>query len=286
MKRALAIHIPFLSTDRLRRSHSATGIDLQGSSSHTTDDKPVVTVSSRGQALHIVHLSRTAYEQGIRPGQTLADAKAMVPDIVTHDDDPTADRRQLESLAVWAGCLSPIVHIEDHDTLLADVTGCEQLFKGEANLLSRAIEGLKAQGFTARGAIADTPGGAWAIAHAHPEPAVIAGPGQTSAELVPLPVWSLRIDPKTIASLASVGVETIASLLYLPRSSLASRFGEALCDRIDQALGDLPEVLTPYRPPSALTSRFHLGAATTRIDRLTEAIRQALERFCKQLERR
>ncbi len=282
----MALYIPFLSTDRLRRSHSATGSEPQDSSSHTAGDKPVVTVASRGQALHIAHLSRAAYEQGIRPGQTLADAKAMVPDIVTCDDDPSADRGRLESLAIWAGCLSPVVHIEGDDTLIADVTGCEQLFKGEANLLSRAIEGLEAQGFAARGAIADTPGGAWAIAHAHSEPAVVAPPGQTAAELVALPVWSLRIDPKTAASLASVGVQTIASLLYLPRSSLASRFGEALLDRIDQALGDLPEVLTPYKPPSALTSKFHLGTATVQIDRLTEAIRLALKRFCKQLERR
>jgi len=281
----LALYIPFLSTDRLRKPRSTTGVDPQRLSQRLTGNGPVATVSSRGQALHIAHLNRFAYEQGIRPEQTLADAKAMVPDLVTHDDDPAADRRQLESLAVWAGCLSPIVHIEGEDTLIADVTGCERLFKGEYNLLRQAIDGLETEGFTSRGAIADTPGAAWALVHAHSEPAVIAEVGQTAAELAPLPVWSLRIGPKTTAALASVGVETIGSLWRLPRSSLGSRFGDALIDRIDQALGDLPEVLTPYRPRPVLTSRFHIGAATTRIDVLSEAIRRALERFCQQLER-
>jgi len=210
----------------------------------------------------------------------------MVPHLVTCDDDPAADRRELESLAVWADCLSPVVHIEGDDTLIADVTGCERLFKGEANLLARAVAGLKDQGFSSRGAVADTPGAAWAIAHAHPEPAVVAEPGQTAAELAPLPVWSLRIGPETTAALASVGVETIAALLYLPRSSLTSRFGEELLDRIDQALGNLPEPLIPYRPLPVVARRFDIGGATSRLDVLTEGVRRALERFCKELERR
>jgi len=81
-------------------------------------------------------------------------------------------------------------------------------------------------------------------------------------------------------------VETIASLLHLPRSSLTARFGESVLDRIDQAMGDLPEVLVPYRPQPVLTSRFAFGAATTRIDVLAEAMRRALEGFCDKLARR
>lgn len=243
------------------------------------------TITPHGQTLRIAHVNRAAYATGIRAGQTVAEARAVLPNIVTHDDDPAADRRQLESLAVWANCLSPVVHIEGDDTLIADVTGCQRLFDGESNLLDRAIDGLKAQGFFVRGAVADTPGGAWALAHAHPESAFIAQPGQTAAHVGPLPVWALRITPRTQAALASVGVDTIASLLYLPRSSLVSRFGQTLLDRIDQALGDLPEVLTPYRPQPVLTSRFCLGAPTTRIDVLTVGVRQALIRFCKKLEK-
>ena len=249
------------------------------------DHVPVATISAHANTLRIIHVNRTAYDLRIRPGQMLADAKATVPELVTYNDDPAADRRQLETLAIWGDCFSPVVHIEGDDSLILDVTGCERLFDGEEKLLHRAIDGLSAQGFTARGAIADTPGAAWALARAHPESAVISRPGQTAADLVPLPVWSLRIDAKTTAALASVGVETVASLLHLPRSSLASRFGEELLERIDQALGDLPEVLTPYRPQPVLTSPIHFGAATARIDMLQEAIHRALERFCEKLER-
>ena len=230
-------------------------------------------------------MNQTAYKLRIRPGQTLADAKATVPRLVTYADDPAADRRQLETLAIWADCLSPIVHIEGGDTLIVDVTGCERLFGGDENLLSRAIDGLSLQGFAARGAIADTVGGAWALAHAHPEPAIISKTGRIVADLIPLPVWSLRIDPQTVKALAAVGVETVASLLHLPRSSLVSRFGEALLERIDQALGDRSEVLTPHRSQPVLTSRTLFGASTTRIDVLREAIHRAVGRLCEKLSR-
>ena len=264
------MYIPFLATDRRRGP----------------DSVPVAVIATHGQAMRVVRANRAAYDRGIRPGQPLAEAKALAPGLATYDDDPAADRRQLESLAVWAQGLSPVVHLEDENTLIVDVTGCARLFDGESNLLRQAIEGLKAQGFAIRGAIADTVGAAWAFSHAHPDPALIVPLGQTSAELAPLPVWSLRIAPQTTAALASVGVETIASLLYLPRSSLAVRFDESLLERIDQALGDLPEVLTPYRPRPVLTSRFRLGTATTRIDLLTEAVRRALDRFCEKLTER
>jgi len=134
--------------------------------------------------------------------------------------------------------------------------------------------------------VADTLGAAWAVAHDHPERTVVVPPGQTTTELAALPVRSLRLDAKIVESLALVGVTTIASLLYLPRSSLTSRFGAVLLDRLDQALGNLPEVWRPFRPASLLSSRFPIGTPTTRLDILTEAIRRASARFCDCLDKR
>ena len=278
MTRVLCLYIPFLSSDRLRNAPSEAGGGARQAS-------PIVTITSQAGALRLVHVDRTARDLDLRPGHTPADAKAIAPHLVTYDDDPQADRRQLEALAVWALSLSPIVHLEGDDTLFVDVTGCERLFGGEENLLRRAMDGLRDQGFTARGVIADTSGAAWAIAHAHLEGTFISAPGQVAADLIALPVWSLRIDKKTRDALHLVGVETVASLLHLPRASLASRFGEAVLDCIDRALGDLPEVLIPYRPKPIMTERCHFGAPTTRMDILQEAVRRTLERFCESLSK-
>lgn len=246
---------------------------------------PVATIAPDAQTLRIVHGDQNASRLGIHPGQTLADAKAIAPNLTTYHDNPAADRRQIESLALWADRFSPIVHIEGDDTLILDTTGCERLFHGEENLLRLAIEGLSNRGFSARGAVADTPGAAWALAHAHPNPAAISKPGQIAADLAPLPVWSLRVNEQVTKSLALVGVVTLASLFHLPRSSLASRFSEELLRRIDQALGNIPEVPNPYHPQPTLTSRIHFGAPTTRLDTLIEAVHRALDPFCRKLAR-
>lgn len=250
------------------------------------DATPRATVEACGQALRIVQVNRAASARGVRPGRTLADAKALSPELETFPDEPAADRRRLETLALWADRFSPVVHMEDATSLLLDVTGGERLFSGERNLLRRVVEGLKQQGFSARCAVADTPGAAWALAHAHPEPIALAEAGATAAALAALPVWSLRIAPGTVSTLVAVGVETVAALLYLPRASLTPRFGEALLERLDQALGNQPEMLTAWRPPPALSMRFALGAPTDRWDVLREAVRRATASFCDALDRR
>jgi len=236
--------------------------------------------------LRLVHVDRAAAGAGIRPGQTLAEAKSLVPELVTFDDDPHKDRRQLESLAVLAGNLAPTVHIENTDTLIVDATGCQRLYGNEANMLRRAVSLFHGERFHVRVAIADTPGAAWALAHAHPEPIAVGEPDRTAAALAPLPVWSLRIDERAANKLGAVGVETIGSLLHLPRSSLTSRFGETLLTRMDQALGDQPEVLRPYRPATALTARLALGMPTDRLGAIVEAVERTVTTFCGRLERR
>ena len=299
----LGLYFPFLSTDRLRNGRKAgdiparrnaittsapaackTGSDHSPVSYETRWDKtPVATIVPKGGVLRIIQINQTAHGFGIHPGQTLADAKSMAPQLITYNDNPKNDRRQLEALAIWADRFSPIVHIEGDDTLILDITGCKQLFGGEENLLHRAMEGVDDQGFAVRGAIADTPGAAWALCHAHRESFVISEPGQVVGDLAMLPVRSLRIDASTVEALHRVGVHEIASLLHLPRSSLTSRFGQALIDRIDQALGDLTEVLVPYRAPQVLKSSIHFGQPTDRLDILTESFRRTLEPFCEKL---
>ena len=217
---------------------------------------------------------------------TPAEAKALLPALRLEANDPEANRRALETLAAWAQAFSPIVQIEGSDTLLLDVSGCERLFKGEHNLLDQALDGLQGRGFSGPGAVADTPGAAWAIAHAHDEWAVVTAAGRDVEELLRLPVGALRIEERTVAALHAVGVETIETLMYLPRASLSARFGDTLLHRLDQTLGNVPEPLVPFHPPPVLRSHLRLGAATDRLDIIHRAAEHVLIQFCEQLARK
>ena len=53
--------------------------------------------------LRLVALDEHARRLGLYTGQTLADARAMIPALETVAEDSVADRTLLEDLADWAG---------------------------------------------------------------------------------------------------------------------------------------------------------------------------------------
>ncbi len=294
----MCLFLPYLSIERLGTA-GAHQWDLSPSpDAHQWDLSPPIAVTENvGGTIRVVRCNGPAAECGVRPRMTLAEAQALLPSVRLVADDPQANLRALEDLAVWAQAFSPIVQLEAPETLLVDVTGCARLFGGEENLLSQALGGLEEKGFSARGAVANTPGAARAIAHAHRSAAVVthastSGTGPRDLEeLARLPVGALGLDDRAVSSLGAVGVETIEALLCLPRASVVSRFGAEVLHRLDQALGNAhqwdwsSELLTPFRTPPVLRSHLRLGAATDRCDVLRRAAERVLAQFCEQLSR-
>lgn len=88
--------------------------------------------------------------------------------------DPHADREALEQLAEWCRQFAPSVSLLEPadegrsawDTLLLDISGCAHLFGGDGMLAQRVLAALVERGLTARVAVAETIGAAWAVAHA------------------------------------------------------------------------------------------------------------------------
>ncbi len=75
-----------------------------------------------------------------------------------------------------------------------------------------------------------------------PDCAVMATDRWDEADLLSeLPIAALRIDSITVHKLHRLGVKTISQLWQLPRDGLASRLGDRLIQRSDQALGTLDE---------------------------------------------
>src|SRR5262249_11052320 len=141
------------------------------------------------------------------------------------------------------------------------------------------VRRLNAQGFEVQAAVADTVGGAWAVAHYGarngsvgygadaPNPpcddqsngvASVVPVDQLRDYLASLPLAALRLAPEIVAALARVGLKRIADILDRPRAPLAARFGEGLIRRIDQALGHEDEPNTPRLPvpPYVVERRF------------------------------
>ncbi len=180
----------------------------------------------------------------------------MHPGIEIVEADTQADRRLLESLADWCDRYTPLVALDGQDGLFLDITGCAHLFGGEKSMLDDMLSRFFHQGFDVRAGLASTPGAAWAAARFCT--ASVVSPGDEEKTMTPLPLAALRLAPETIASLESVGLRTTGAILQAPRAPLARRFGKMLLLRLDQALGQVEEAISPRLPVAPLSVERHL----------------------------
>jgi len=111
----------------------------------------------------------------------------------------------------------------------------------------------------------------------------IAPTGQARASLAPLPVAALRLPPATCTRLQRLGIRTAADLMALPRASLARRFGTEVLLRLDQALGDIPEPITPLPPPAPFAFRMTLPEPIGLLKDVEAGLARLLARLCARL---
>jgi protein ImuB len=235
------------------RSRTGNGVPLP------MPPKSLVLVQTIANRQVVVAMCSQARVKGVRVGFSLAQARALCPELVHADEDPGRDMKGLEALARWmmrftprvqCGLGGPLINYLGRQGLFLDLTGTGRFFGSLEKLLDQIASSLAAMGVTARVAIAPMMGAAWALTYAPPPNRPIVT-DNLAAALSPLPPVALRLDDRTLATLHHLGLENIGQILKLPRHTLPARFGPELLQRIDQALGNLPEPLTPlpYHAP-------------------------------------
>ena len=246
-----------------------------------------------GGTVRLAAVTLAAGKAGLFPGQTLADARALSPDVTVLDHDPDGDMTALDMLADWCGRYTPWTAASGLEPggaagLWLDVSGCAHLFGGEAALLADLTGRLARVGYTARAGLADTTGAAWAAARfGTPAKAseVIMAPGKHPEILARMPVAALRLPPDTLDSFERLGLRRIADLAALPRAGLARRFGELPGRRLDQAFGRVDEPISPRAPAPVWRLRTAFPEALGREEDIAAAVRSLAEALCNRMAR-
>lgn len=208
---------------------------------------PLALVGKVGRRDEIVSACMAAQGLGIHVGMAATHARALVSDLDFRPAEPQADLALLDRLALFGiRRWSPIVAVSPPDGIWLDLFGAAHLHGGEERFCRRLQAFCSRAGFTARIAIADTPGAAHALARYGREEIAIVPPGGTLKAVSPLPVAALRLGPTALGAARKFGFETIADLLPVARGPLARRLGLATIDRLDQALGGKAEPITPH----------------------------------------
>jgi protein ImuB len=304
MKRIVSLWLPKLSTERLARPD-------QSPSPRDWQARAAATVVWHQGGPRLAAANAHARAAGLRPAMRLADARTLVPDLLTAAADPVADRRLLEAVAGWCDRYTPWVALDPLGAALAagedgaeacaaggfggdaglllDITGCAHLFgageAGERALLADLVERLTRHDLSCRAAMADTAGAAWALARYAERQADLYCPlsGQRDA-LAKLPIEGLRLATPILETFYRLGLRRIGDLYAMPRAPLARRFGDAPLARLDQALGLSEETIEPRRPAPAFRTRLAFVEPIGRPEDIAAATSRLLAALCRQLE--
>jgi protein ImuB len=268
----------------------------------TLASPPIAVVTRSGSALSLAAVDAMAERHGLKPGLALADARAMVPDLLVAPEDREADLALLGAIADWADRYTPLIALDGIPAawstreaaippsgLFLEIAGSAHLFGGEAALGADLRARLENQGFAARVAIAGTPGAAWAFARlatSQRAPVSIVASGEERAVLASLPLLALRLPSDTVAGLERVGLKTVGALLDQPRAPLARRFGPLLALRLDQALGREEEPVVPRRPVPALVAERRFAEPILSESDVAETARSLAAALAQTLENR
>jgi protein ImuB len=308
MKRVASLYLPNLAIDLIARSgagpppKSSLGLareDLEDSSSprgggwrpgarwareigkavplrHAGGGALLVTAHKIGNWMEIAAASPEARALGLHPGMNLAGARAMIPGLVIEEAAPEAEKAVLRRLALFAARRwTPRAAVAGADGLWLDLDGAAHLFGGEEAMCRHILLFCARAGFSARIAVAATPGAAHALARHGRQSPILCPAGREAEAIADFPLAALRLDEEIVAAARRLGIDRIGQLAAMPRGPLQRRFGKSLLLRLDQALGRASEPFDPIVLEAAPDSllRFSEPIATA------EAIEAALGRM-------
>src|SRR5262249_26141983 len=225
-----------------------------------------------------------AKKRGIVPGLSIAAALVLDPELSIHLRDERAEAAALERVALWAGQWTSTVALEPPRCVLLDVSGASRDFGGLERLVRGIRTGLVEVGFEGVIAVAPAPGAASLLARGGRDIAIDSAGIERA--LGPLPIGLLEHARAALATLASIGVDSIGQLIALPRDGVARRFGQALLDEIDRALGRLPDARAPFVAPERYESQLELPAPVEEAEALLFGARRLVVELCGFLQGR
>lgn len=271
-KRIVSVWCPRLPSDRVLRAHPL----------HERLNAAFVLTHHEKNTDRIYCLNQAAEAQGLHRGMGFSDARAYCPDLQSRPADTIADARFLRMLARWAKRYCPWVGLEGADGLLLDIAGSAHLFGGEEAMLEDMRHRLARAGIDTRIAVADTRGAAWALSHYGGD--LVATAPRDIASLASLPVAALRLEAKSNTALQRLGLRFIADLMALPRATVARRFGPDVVLRLDQALGDRAEAMSPIKEAPHYGVRMTLPEPIGLSADVMAGTARLLERLCATLK--
>src|SRR5512141_670710 len=246
----------------------------------------VAVLEGNGNAARVVAATRPARRAGIQPGQTLPQARALMPDLLARGRDSESERAAQEALAEVAETFSPRVESAGDGVVYFDAVGIP-MPPGEgdpdARLGRAVISSVEKAGLPARFGIAASKLAARVAAGLPDSPTVVLQ-GEEARFLAPLPLGKLAPEMEIAETLDRWGIRSIGELAKLPEGEVARRLGELGRELHAAARGVDPRPLEPRLPPPCLSEGMELEWPLVSLEPFLFVGNAALERLVRRLE--
>lgn len=274
MRRIVAVVLPQLACEIARRKRIESGAPPGGPIGVILEPDGAGPSAIETAVLDAVEDEARRY--GVRPGQRVTEAAALVASLVvcrvTHGEIDAALGRVAE-VALGFGPTAALQIREapagtprtpwgdaPFDTVWLDATGSAHLVGGEEAMLAEIEERVGALGHRARLSIAGGPRLAQALARWAPglsgapgsrgrHPIAPSPPEAAAGSIAPLPLSALPLAPETVSFFLRLGVFTVGDLARLPRAKASARLGPRAPEVLELAAGRDGAPLLPYAPP-------------------------------------
>jgi protein ImuB len=248
---------------------------------------PMILVEQIRQRQIISAACPASLALGLTPGMAVTQARALVPELDVRPADARADQDVLDSLTRHAvRHWTPTAAPSGTDGIWLDLSGAAHLHGGEDRFCRRLVGFCRRFGFTARVAVAGTPGAAHALARFSRDAITSIPAGSEAQALAGLPLAALRLAPEALTAAARFGLDRIVDLLPMPRGPLARRLGLASVRRLDEALGRVPEPIVPVVPEETPVTLRRLLEPISTADAIEQVISDLLADMVTQLQER
>ena len=201
-------------------------------------------------------VNASARRYGVREGQSIAEACALIANLVVREVTEAEVRETLGRIAEVGLSLGATVSVAAPDTVCLDISGSAHLQGGEVALACEFANRVRGMGHSVRIAISEGPRLARAFATwftpdtADPEDrgVCVVPSNRTVSALSTLPLMALPISAETAGWFMRLGVLTVGDLGALPKQALGSRLGEAMASVSELCEGRDSAPLVAYTP--------------------------------------
>ncbi len=227
-----------------------------------------------------------AHRLGVRPGQTSAEASALVAGLVIKELHVREVQEKLGAIAEVASQFGTSLCWQVPDTIWVDVSGVSHLFGGEEALAQEAQERVRSLGHLVRAVVAPGPRVGQALGRFREQSTLVVSATQAEREMSELPLTALPLSGERVGWFARLGIYSLGQLTTLPPKTLSARLGSHALLILELIRGIDRSPLIPRKLSPVLCEEIEWEEAVDGLSPLLFALRGLVARLSARLSGR